>query len=127
MYLFAFTKRNNKSMGCSLPGMYSFRVYTTQTKRKEKFEKTENTMKLSHMVPVYSVGFKFIQNKMQASKSVSSITKTNQLSGSLISRSSLQRPVKTEESVSTGLNLIRAEGTKSSSSRVGAFSPAAEK
>lgn len=47
----------------------------------------------------------------------------NQFSGSLISRSSLQSPVKTVESVSMGLNLMRAEGTKSSASSVVALSP----
>lgn len=49
------------------------------------------------------------------------------MSGSLISSSSLRRPVKTTESVSMGLNLIRAEGTSSSSSKVVALSPAAGK
>lgn len=48
-------------------------------------------------------------------------------SGSQISSRSLHRPVKTTESVSIGLNLIRAEGTKSSSSSVKAVSPAAGK
>lgn len=48
-------------------------------------------------------------------------------SGSLISSRSLQRPVKTTESVSIGLNLIRAEGTKSSSSSVLAVCPASGK
>lgn len=45
------------------------------------------------------------------------------ISGSLISSRSLQRPVKRTESVSIGLNLIRAEGTRSSSSSVAAVSP----
>lgn len=48
----------------------------------------------------------------------------NHASGSIISRSSLQSPVKTTESVSSGLNLTSAEGTKSSSSRVMHFCPA---
>lgn len=51
----------------------------------------------------------------------------SQLRGSLISRSSLQSPVKIDDSVSKGLNLIRAEGTDSSSSSVEALSSAAGK
>lgn len=41
------------------------------------------------------------------------------VSGSLASRSSLVKPVNTMESVSTGLNLTSADGTKRSSSSVG--------
>jgi hypothetical protein len=48
-------------------------------------------------------------------------------SGSIISSRSLLRPVKTTESVSIGLNLTSAEGTKSSSSNVAAVCPVAGK
>lgn len=44
-------------------------------------------------------------------------------SGSIICRSSSERPVNTTESVSMGLNLMRAEGTRSSSSNVAAGFP----
>lgn len=44
-------------------------------------------------------------------------------SGSLASRSSSSKPVKTTESVSLGINLRSAEGTRSSSCRVRARSP----
>lgn len=93
-------------------------------------EREYNLAEKYNMIQGYwGADFKFLYGPSENTKCIEAYFGTAEsfTSGSQISSRSLHRPVKTTESVSIGLNLIRAEGTKSSSSSVMAVSPAAGK